>query len=179
MEYLKLCPGFWIFLFAINNFFPGWEGPLQSFNLIYLLHITGWKLKTWALWSEKARKPLPPGASFSPAFELVTRIHAYRGGGGTGSGLSSSRDHDAHSDANFSVISAVWGARKNIFKTSLVNYRHRRWCPAVSSFLLILIPFQVATQGRKAHLVFYLEKWLSTGAHGSGERCEQGRDVKF
>lgn len=68
---------------------------------------------------------------------------------------------------------------KNIFKTSLVNYRHRRWCPAVSSFLLILIPFQVATGGRKAHLVFYLEKWLSTGAHGGGESCEKGRDVKF
>ena len=29
----------------------------------------------------------------------------------------------------------------NIFKTSLVSYRHRRWGPAISSFLLILIPF--------------------------------------
>lgn len=168
--------------FAIQEvFLSGWEGPLQSFNLVYLLYITGWRLKTWALWSEKARKPLSPGASFSPALKLVTWMHVCRGEGGTGSGQSRSRDHDAHGDANFSVIRSVWGTRKKkkTSKTSLVNYHHCRWFPALSSFLLILIPFQVATPGRVAYLFLYLEKWSSVGVHGGGENCEKGRDVKL
>lgn len=156
MEYVKLCPGFWVFLFAIHEFWFGvWFFCFQSGrdlcnHLIWFIYCM-----SQALWSEKARKPLTPGASFSPPFKLVTRIHVYRGEEGTRSGLWSSRDCDAHSDANSSVIRTAWGTRKKIFKTSLVNYRHYRWCPAISSFLLILIPFKVATPGRRAYLFYF------------------------
>lgn len=113
--------------------FSGWKGLLQLFNLIYLLPITGWRLKTWALWSEKTRKALTPGASLSSSW-LKYRCTMYSNTeGDTASGLSVSREHNPHSDANFSVIKSVWGTKKKkIFKTSLVNYRRCRWCPAVS-----------------------------------------------
>lgn len=73
---------------------------------------------------------------------------------------------------------------KKIFKTSLVNYHHCRWCPAVSSFLLILIPFQVATLGRRAHLFFLSGEAVEHGSTWQwgklreGERCKAlGREV--
>lgn len=68
--------------------------------------------------------------------------------------------------------------KKKTSKTSLVNYHHCRWFPALSSFLLILIPFQVATPGRVAYLFLYLEKWSSVGVHGGGEKPQEGKRCK-
>lgn len=73
---------------------------------------------------------------------------------------------------------------KPIFKTSLVNYRHCRWCPAVSSFLLVLIPFQVAAPQQNSLFVSLSGEAVehgSTWRRGKlreGKRCKAlGREV--
>lgn len=71
------------------------------------------------------------------------------------------------------------GKKPHNLTTLLANHRHHRWCPALSSFLLILIPFQAAPLGRGACWLCYLQKWSSMGAPGTGESCRKGRDVKI
>lgn len=66
--------------------------------------------------------------------------------------------------------------KKKISKTSLVNYRHRRWCPAVSSFMLVLIPFGVATPGRRAYLFYFI--FLIWGSSWAQEHTAVGKAAR-